>query len=938
MDEELYDEFGNLIGGEAEDSDTQDESLVQEEESSALQIAEANPSTEIVHRETLATAFPDDVEILVETEDHQATTTPLVEPAEINVKKQALYTESIKHLPRVNYDRDYFSTLHEIPERTMNVTILGPLHSGKTSLVDLLILQAHKKLPGTSKNVREGWKPLKYMDNTKLEIERGISYKLNGFSFLATDLQQKSVALTVLDCPGHVNFIDEVAVSLAASDTCVIVVDVVEGVTSIVQQLIKQCEKHGLPIVFVLNKVDRLILELKLPPQDAYLKLANIVNQINSFSNGSYSPEQGNVLFSSAKLGFTFSIEEFVLYYYSKQLGMDKLEGFLKRMWGNIYFQDGRFSKVTNQSGLTTFSEFILIPLYKIFTHSLSNDPENLAVILKREFRVTLPREYFKIDPQPLLRKVLGLIFRDQAGFVGSVTSFGSFACEAAPLKKKFFDVAANENDTLAHVLKLMDYCGDVWALVRVYQGVLNKHAMIKVLDGGLPPEDDAPEVEIQDIALMGGRYVFPVEKAHEGQIVLVKGIDQYITKSGTLASSTSTIFPPIDYINDPVFKVVLQVLHPQELPLMLEGLKKVNKFYPGMFTCVEESGENVILGTGELYLDCLLYDLRTNYARIEIQVSSPLVKFSETCVGESFASIPVSGASGHLELSIAAQPLERELAEDLASGALAESEIQNKRQLSKKLREKYSWDSLAARNVWSLRSSNVLVDDTLPDETDKERLAEAKHSICQGFEWATREGPLAEEPIRGVHFRLLSVSMGDDVRAGQLIPLVRKACYVAMLTATPALLEPIYEACVLVHDDAADVVEELFSKRRGARVYNRVKIPATPLIELRGQIPVIDSIGFETDLRLATNGTGMCQLQFWNKIWRKVPGDVMDEDAVIPKLKPAPRDSMSRDFVMKTRRRKGLSSEGYATQDGPSLARYIEPELFQKLKDNNLV
>lgn len=63
-----------------------------------------------------------------------------------------------------------------------------------------------------------------------------------------------------------------------------------------------------------------------------------------------------------------------------------------------------------------------------------------------------------------------------------------------------------------------------------------------------------------------------------------------------------------------------------------------------------------------------------------------------------------------------------------------------------------------------------------------------------------------------------------------------------------------------------------------------------------------------------------------------------MDEDAVIPKLKPAPRESMSRDFVMKTRRRKGLSSEGYATQDGPSLARYIEPELFQKLKDNNLV
>lgn len=396
-----------------------------------------------------------------------------------------------------------------------------------------------------------------------------------------------------------------------------------------------------------------------------------------------------------------------------------------------------------------------------------------------------------------------------------------------------------------------------------------------------------------------------------------------------------------MDYINSPIFKVVIQPLVPRELPKLLDGLNKINKYYPGVTIKVEESGEHVVLGLGELYLDCLLYDLREVYSQMEIKISNPLTIFKESCANESFAAIPVLSWNDKVSISMGAMPLDHKLVTALSKGKISDDEFNNPRKLSKRLRSEYGWDSLAARNVWTFQKSNVLVDDTLSAETSKAVVDKYKKQIKQGFYWAIREGPLTEENISGVQFKLLNLTIDSTVEGdigSQLIPLVRKACYVALMTAAPILLEPIYEVDIVIDAVLLPIVDELFQKRRGAKIFRTEKIVGSPLVEVRGQIPVIESLGFEIDLRLTTNGRGMCQLQFWNKIWRKVPGDVLNEEAPIPKLKPAPISSLSRDFVMKTRRRKGISNEGFMSNDGPSLEKYIEPSLFKQLKDNNLV
>jgi U5 small nuclear ribonucleoprotein component len=140
-------------------------------------------------------------------------------------------------------------------------------------------------------------------------------------------------------------------------------------------------------------------------------------------------------------------------------------------------------------------------------------------------------------------------------------------------------------------------------------------------------------------------RYTVDIEKAGAGNLVLLSGVDASLSKTGTMVSASIGgedseedlyIFKPITHIVQSILKIAVEPISPSELPKMLEGLRKINKSYPLVHTKVEESGEHIILGTGELYLDCVLHDLRRLFSEIEIKVSDPVTKFCETVVETS--------------------------------------------------------------------------------------------------------------------------------------------------------------------------------------------------------------------------------------------------------------------------------------------------------------
>ncbi|GBG24818.1 Elongation factor 2 [Hondaea fermentalgiana] len=148
----------------------------------------------------------------------------------------------------------------------------------------------------------------------------------------------------------------------------------------------------------------------------------------------------------------------------------------------------------------------------------------------------------------------------------------------------------------------------------------------------------------------------------------------------------------------------------------------------------------------------------------------------------------------------------------------------------------------------------------------------------------------LAEEPVhRG---------------AGFVIPAVRRAAYSAFLTAAQRLMKPIYSVEVQAPRDLAAATQRALNMRRG-RVFADAVIPWTPLSLFHGYLPVIDSFGFETDLRTYTHGAAFCHQSFDH--WAVVPGDPMKSSIVIRPLEASRNQELARDFMLKTRRRKGL-------------------------------
>ena len=233
---------------------------------------------------------------------------------------------------------------------------------------------------------------------------------------------------------------------------------------------------------------------------------------------------------------------------------------------------------------------------------------------------------------------------------------------------------------------------------------------------------------------------------------------------------------------------------------------------------------------------------------------------------------------------------------------------------LPQPLQAKYDWDLLAARSVWAFGPErdgpNILLDDTLPSEVDRGLLSAVRDSIVQGFQWGTREGPLCDEPIRNVKFKLLDATIAPEPLArggGQLIPTARRVCYSSFLMASPRLMEPVYYVEIETPSDCIAAIYNVLAKRRG-HVTADVPKPGTPIFIVRAQLPVIESFGFETDLRYHTQGQAFCLSVFDH--WQVVPGDPLDRSIVLRPLEPAPVQALAREFMVKTRRRKGMSED----------------------------
>jgi U5 small nuclear ribonucleoprotein component len=363
MDEDsLYDEFGNYCGPELDDDDDMDDDddfgggrggFEDDDEADPsgsyhdsrlverVEMMDTGDENRIILHEDKK-YYPDaeevypGVRVVTMDEDAQDISEPIIKP----IKAKAMSIKE-KTIPVLNYSTDFMTTLMQNPRLVRNIAILGNFHHGKTVFVDTLV-------QATQEATWDPMKEVRYTDLRKDEQTRQLSIKATPVSLVMESVSSKSYMFNVIDCPGHVNFSDESTAALRIADGAVIVVDAVEGVMMVTERLIKHALANQTSIVVVVNKFDRLILELKLPPQDAYFKIMHTLEEINGIIADNtpkdecpvrISPELGNVCFAAGQHRWSFTLLSFATIYAEKHPGVDPID-FSKRLWGDWYFND----------------------------------------------------------------------------------------------------------------------------------------------------------------------------------------------------------------------------------------------------------------------------------------------------------------------------------------------------------------------------------------------------------------------------------------------------------------------------------------------------------------------------------------------------------------------------------------------------------------------
>lgn len=577
--DDLYDEFGNFIGEEVESEQGSDHGDVDarnyvyddepEEEHQAtgqelMELDAEGPSTAIVLHEdkqyypSARQVYGEEVEVLVQEEDAQPLSEPIIAPVE--VKK---FNIEEADLPYVFFDRSFMADLSNFPDQIRNVALAGHMHHGKTAFMDMLVLETHDLKDRLEKRVgKRRDEQLRYTDVHIIERERGLSVKAAPMSLVLPSGRGKSHLVNIIDTPGHVNFVDEVAASLRLVDGLCLVVDVVEGVQVNTEHIIKHAVLQDMPLTLVINKIDRLILELRLPPSDAYLKLRHLIEQVNSLveaaapgsaSRKRLSPEKGNVLFASTEMGWCFTLQSFAKMY-SDTYGGISPEEFGKRLWGDICYNAEKRTfvrKTGDTRAPRSFVKFVLEPIYKLYSHTISDSPEDLKEVLE-PLGIQLKPSQYKSDAKVLLKLVCEQFFGPSTGFVDMIVRHVPSPVDGAerllekyytgPLDTKIAESmkACNQQGPLVvHVTKLFSSSDakGFSSFGRVLSGTAKPGDRVRVLGEGysLDDEEDMAEATIAEVFIAETRYNVGTDGVPAGNLVLLAGVDKSIVKSATI-------------------------------------------------------------------------------------------------------------------------------------------------------------------------------------------------------------------------------------------------------------------------------------------------------------------------------------------------------------------------------------------------------------------
>eukprot|EP01104_Vermistella_antarctica_P018823 TRINITY_DN7129_c0_g1_i1.p2 TRINITY_DN7129_c0_g1~~TRINITY_DN7129_c0_g1_i1.p2 ORF type:complete len:839 (-),score=291.02 TRINITY_DN7129_c0_g1_i1:131-2647(-) len=809
-----------------------------------------------------------------------------------------------------------------------NLSVIAHVDHGKSTLTDSLVAAA-----GIINEADAGDK--RATDTRQDEQDRCITIKSTGVSLyleipegedLPADSDGNGFLINLIDSPGHVDFSSEVTAALRVTDGALVVVDCVKGVSVQTETVLRQALQERVKPVLMVNKMDRILLELQLPQEEAYQSFNRVIESANVIiatyndelmGDVQVYPEKGTVAFGSGLHAWGFTLARFARMY-SKKFGVSA-PALMKRFWGDQFFnlKTKKWSKKEAPGVKRGFNQFVLDPIYKVFDYIMNGEEEKAAKMIK-QIGVVLSGDDKELQGKPLLKTVMrrwipaaDALLEMIVHHLPSPAFAQKYRVEnlyEGPLDDECANAIRNcdpNGPLMVYVSKMVPTTdkGRFYAFGRVFAGTCKSGAKVRIMSPNYTPgkKEGLFIKNIQRTVMMMAGRVEAIEDVPCGNTVGLVGIDQFLLKSGTISTSeTAHNIKVMKFSVSPVVRVAVECKNPSDLPKLVEGLKRLSKSDPCVLCYIEDSGEHIVAGAGELHLEICLNDLADDYCSgIELVTSEPVVGFRETVVSESDRVCLSKSPNKHNRLYVKAGPMPEDLQKEIDDGDVTpRDEIKSR---AKHMAEKHGLDVNEMRKIWCFgpdtNGPNLFCDGS----KGVAYLNEIKDSVVAAFQWATREGVLCQENMRGIIFKILDVTLHADAihrGGGQIIPTAKRVMYAAQLTAEPKLMEPMYLVEIQCPEGAMGGIYGVLNRRRGHVVSEEQKI-GTPLYNVRAYLPVLESFGFTAALRAATSGQAFPQCVFDH--WAIVNGNPLEEGG------------KANAIVASTRVRKGLKPEVYA-------------------------
>jgi elongation factor 2 len=677
------------------------------------------------------------------------------------------------------------------PERIRNIGIVAHIDHGKTTLSDNLLAGAgmiSEELAGRQL----------FMDSDEEEQARGITIDASNVSMVHT-YGGDEYLINMIDTPGHVDFGGDVTRAMRAVDGAVVVVDAVEGTMPQTETVLRQALKEGVRPVLFINKVDRLVNELKVDEQEMQIRLAKVIDKVNKLIKGmnekmynegwKLDAVNGTVAFGSALYNWAVSVP------FMQKSGVSFKDVFEKCNTGDMKW-------LAKNSPLHAV---LLDMVVKHLPNPLQAQDRRIHIIWRGDYTTPEGKAMVNCDPNgPVCLMVTDISFDPHAGEV---------------------------------------------ATGRLFSGTLRRGTECYIIGAAKRAN------RLAQVGIFMGAERIEVEGLPAGNIAAVTGLKDAIVGSTVTSLIEMTPFESLKHYSEPVMTVAVEAKSMKDLPKLVEVLRQVGKEDPTVQVSInEETGEHLISGMGELHLEIITGRIKRDKG-VEIITSPPIVVYRETVTGRAG---PVEGKSPnrHNRFYIELEPMDPAIVKMIQDGEISMNQQAIER---RDALVAAGMDKDEAKNVKAIEGTNMFIDMT----KGIQYLNETMELVLDGWREALRGGPLADELVQNLKIRLVDVKLHEDaIHRGpaQVIPAVRSAVKAGLLIAGDSLLEPIQKIQITVPSEQMGAATSQIQGRRG-QVFDMLSEGDTMTIV--GRAPVAELFGFAGDVRSATEGRAMWSTEF---------------------------------------------------------------------------